>query len=316
MKVLKSQENLPREWAQTAVSIGNFDGVHRGHVAILQRLRSTGLPTVVFTFEPHPMQLLCPLSAPERLTWTERKLELLERQNVDAVVLWQTTTEMLRWTAVEFFERILRRQLHATSIVEGSTFTFGRNREGTPERLKALCQTQGLTLEIVGSQMAQGEAISSSRIRRILREGNVQLANAMLTEPYRIRGRIVSGEGRGRKIGFPTANLAEIDTLLPAYGVYAGRAILADGRTFQAAVNLGPNLTFGEETPKVEIHLLDFSEDLYGQELQVEFHTHLRDLTPFSSPEALVAQIQQDVAAVRRSLENPSAATGHHQPSV
>lgn len=298
MLVWNPSEPFPAEFASTAVAIGNFDGVHRGHAEILRQLKETGLKTVVFTFEPHPMQLLCPLTAPERLTWTERKVELLEAQGVDCVVVCPTSLEMLQWSAREFFDRVLRKALRAKSVVEGSTFTFGRNREGSPQTLLRLCQEYGLQAHIVESQHLHGETISSSRVRRILRDGDIALANEMLTAPYRIRGRVVNGERRGRLLGFPTANLADVDTLLPAFGAYAGRAYSEFG-IHAAAICIGPNVTFQEDTPKVEIHLLDFTGDLYDKTLQVEFLARLRPLTQFSSPEALMAQLKQDVADVR-----------------
>jgi riboflavin kinase/FMN adenylyltransferase len=302
MHIIRHLEALPASARGGAVSIGNFDGVHRGHVAIVQKLleraKAVGGPAIVFTFDPHPVRILRPEQSPPPLTWTERKAELLASQGVDWIVAFPTDEELLQLSASEFFGRIVQSCLAAKALVEGPNFYFGHNREGTIERLRQLCIESNTSLDIVPPVKVDGEIVSSSRVRDLIRAGNVDEANGLLSAPYRIRGMVTHGAGRGAKIGFPTANLSAIDTLLPAHGVYAGRAIVGDSQ-YLAAINLGPSPTFGDAMVRVEIHLLDFSEALYGQPLEVDFLARLRDIRPFASAAALVEQLRLDVEQVK-----------------
>jgi riboflavin kinase/FMN adenylyltransferase len=232
------------------------------------------------------------------LTWTERKAQLLAELGGDRIVADPTDRELLGLSAAEFFRRIVVDALAARAVVEGPNFFFGHNREGNVEVLGRLCTAAGMTLDVVEPLVVDGEVVSSSRIRRLVSEGNVAGAARLLTAPYRIRGMVTHGAGRGATIGFPTANLEAIDTLLPAGGVYAGRAWLG-GEPRAAAINLGPNPTFGEHALKVEVHVLDFDDALYGQPLEVEFVQRLRAIQSFASPQALVEQLRKDVAATR-----------------
>jgi riboflavin kinase/FMN adenylyltransferase len=294
-----------------AVAIGNFDGVHWGHARIVERLvesaRRSGGPAIVFTFDPHPVRLLRPNDAPPPLTWTDRKAELLGALGVDAMIAYPTDEALLKLAAEEFFQKIVVDALAAKAMVEGPNFRFGRNRTGTIESLEKLCNSAGVSLEIVAPIERDGDYISSSRIRRLIADGAVGQARTMLTEPYRIRGMVAHGAGRGVTIGFPTANLEAIDTLLPADGVYAARArtsggrMNGDGATFYpAAVNVGPNPTFGEHAKKVEAHLIGFEGSLYGEPLELDFLTRLREITRFAGIEELKEQLNRDVEAARR----------------
>lgn len=303
MHIIRSLDAFPIAARGGAVSIGNFDGVHRGHVAIVRRLleraEAVGGPAIVFTFDPHPVRLLRPEQSPPPLTWTERKAELLKAQGVDWIVAYPTDEALLELSAVDFFEKIVRGKLAAKALVEGPNFFFGHNREGTIERLNQLTGDAGISLDIVQPVVVDGAIVSSSRVRELVRAGNVEQARELLSAPYRIRGMVTHGAGRGAKIGFPTANLSGVDTLLPAAGVYAGQAWIGD-EGHPAAINLGPSPTFGDAMIRVEVHLLDYNETLYGQPLEVDFLARLRDIRPFASPAALVEQLQQDVAEVRR----------------
>jgi riboflavin kinase / FMN adenylyltransferase len=301
--IIRHLEQLPESARGGAVAIGNFDGVHRGHRRIVERLleraRELGRAAVVFTFDPHPVRLLRPEECPPPLTWTERKAELLAALGVDRVVAYPTDEALLALSPQEFFERIIVGALSAKAVVEGPNFYFGHNREGNVERLRELTATAEMTLDVVEPVVAEGEVVSSSRIRRLVAAGDVAAAARLLTAPYRIRGMVTHGAGRGAHLGFPTANLEAVDTLLPVAGVYAGRAWI-DGRGWAAAINLGPNPTFGEHALKVEVHLLDFDEALYGQPLEVEFLERMRDIQSFASTEELVRQLRVDVVAARR----------------
>jgi riboflavin kinase / FMN adenylyltransferase len=303
MHIIRSLDAFPAAARGGAVSIGNFDGVHRGHVAIVRRLleraEAVGGPAIVFTFDPHPVRLLRPEQSPPPLTWTERKAELLAAQGVDWIVAYPTDEALLQLSAVEFFEQIVRGKLAAKALVEGPNFFFGHNREGTVERLAELAGDAGVSLDVVQPVVVGGAIVSSSRVRELVRMGEVEQAKELLSAPYRIRGMVTHGAGRGAKIGFPTANLSAVDTLLPALGVYAGRAWVGDS-SFPAAINLGASPTFGDAMIRVEVHLIGHSEALYGQPLEVDFLARLRDIRPFESPGALVEQLRADVEQVKR----------------
>jgi riboflavin kinase/FMN adenylyltransferase len=317
MHIIRHLETLPAGARGGAVAIGNFDGVHVGHVAIVRRLleraAAVGGPAIVFTFDPHPVRLLRPEQCPPPLTWTERKAELLAAQGVDWIVAYPTDEALLQLSAQAFFDRIVREALAARALVEGPNFYFGHNREGTIERLNKLTAAAGMSLDIVRPVEIDGAIVSSSRVRDLIRRGDVQEANRLLASPYRIRGMITHGAGRGAKIGFPTANLGAIDTLLPAQGVYAGRAwippasravlgpeLSALHSSYPAAINLGPSPTFGDATPRVEVHIVGLDEPLYGQPLEVDFLARLRDIRPFESPAALAEQLRRDIEQVKQ----------------
>jgi riboflavin kinase/FMN adenylyltransferase len=302
LQLIRDLNKLPSAARGGAVAIGNFDGVHRGHAQLVARLiaqaRQVGGPAVVFTFDPHPVRILRPEQAPPPLTWTDRKAQLLAELGVQWIVAYPTDEALLSLTDRQFFERIVRDRLDARALVEGSNFYFGRDRMGTIDVLRTLCDESGLLLEIVQAVQCEGAPVSSSRIRSLLMQGDVASAARLLTRPYRIRGMVTHGAGRGSKIGFPTANVAAIDTLLPAHGVYAGCAIFGD-RRWPAAINLGPAPTFSELSAKVEVHLIGADLDLYHQPLEVEFLERLRDIQAFAGVDALVAQLQRDVQAAR-----------------
>ena len=303
MKLFRSLEHLPARLRGGAVSIGNFDGVHHGHARIVQRLLTKAAavqgPAIIFTFDPHPVRLLRPHEAPPPLTWTERKTALLGDLGIDAVIAYPTDEELLSLSPQAFFDRIVRDALQAKAMIEGPNFYFGHKRAGDIALLKTLCQSAGLSLEVVEPLVEGGEFVSSSRIRQMIQQGDVAGAASKLTQPYRIRGLVTHGAGRGHKIGFATANVEAIDTLLPALGVYAGRAITTT-QSWPAAINIGPNPTFGEHALKVEVHLIGFEGTLYGQPLEVDFLARLRDIQPFGSVDALKAQLASDVAAAAR----------------
>ena len=300
MQLIRDLTTLPQRLRGGAVAIGNFDGVHRGHAQIIERLlvnaRAVGGPAIVFTFDPHPVRLLRPAAAPPPLTWTDRKAQLLAALGVDAVIAYPTDEDLLRLEPADFFLQIVVEQLNARAMVEGSNFYFGHNRTGTIDVLRALTAAAGVSLEVVPPVEIAGDIVSSSRVRALIAAGQIAEADALLTQPYRIRGMVVHGAGRGVKLGFGTANVDAIDTLLPAPGVYAGRVELA-GSTWTAAIHIGPNSTFGEHAVKVEVHLVGWHEPLYGQPLEVDFLQQLRGTQRFDSVEALKAQLQRDVAA-------------------
>ncbi len=303
MPIVRNLNQLTDAARGGAIAIGNFDGVHLGHQRIVHRLleraQEVNGPAIVFTFDPHPAMILRPDECPPPLTWTERKAELLAQHGVDKIVAYPTDERLLQLTAQQFFDEIVCDALDARAMVEGPNFFFGHKREGNIQRLAEMTRAAGISLDIVEPYQQAGQLVSSSRVRRLIADGEVADAAEMLSAPYRIRGMVTHGAGRGAQLGFATANLDAVDTLLPKTGVYAGRAWV-NSTARAAAISLGPNPTFGERHLKVEVHLLDFNETLYGQPLEVEFFKRLRDIISFESQEKLIAQLQQDVIQVRK----------------
>jgi riboflavin kinase/FMN adenylyltransferase len=293
--------DIPAAYRGGCVSIGNFDGVHRGHRRIvetlLRRAQEANRPAVVFTFDPHPITILRPEHAPPPLTTSARKVELLGEFGIDCALLYPTDRALLDLTPDEFFTRIVQGELQATGLVEGPNFFYGHKRAGNVETLRRSCEGAGLSFDAVEPIRLEGQLVSSSEIRGLIAKGDVYTAAELLGRDYDVEGVVTQGAGRGRTIGIPTANLTAVKTLLPADGVYAGAAFVA-GRRVAAALNLGPNPTFAEQARKLEVHLLDFSGDLYGRTLRVEFWERLRETVRFEGVEQLKAQIAVDIRRV------------------
>lgn len=306
MQLIQSVSQLPAAARRGVISIGNFDGVHVGHAQLVSQLVATAQAKstcgAVLTFQPHPAAILRPESAPIPLTTTQRRAELLGRLGVGYVVVLDCRSGLLGLSAEEFFQQIIVESLDARAIVEGPNFYFGKNRGGNPARLAELCDQHGVELQIVRPTADAVGMVSSTRVRQLIASGDVDAANRYLTAPYRISGIVGEGDGRGRILGFPTANLAEIPMLVPAEGVYAGRAH-ACGRTHGAAVHIGPNPTFSGTVAKVEVHLLDFGGDLYGSALEVELLARVREIATFSSPAELKEQLEKDVSRAREIVK-------------
>lgn len=297
---------VPPGFTGGAVTVGNFDGVHLGHralVAAAARWASRlGGPVVAVTFDPPPYSVLVP-DAPARppLTTVADRAELLRAAGADRVIVYRPDRELLALPPAAFVRDVLLGQLGATAVVEGYDFRFGRGRAGDTALLRELCAAAGVGFEEVPPLTDDGGPVSSSRVRAALLGGNVEAAAALLGRPYRIAGTVVGGARRGRTIGFPTANLGDVPTVLPGTGVYAVRAVVG-AASLPAAANVGPNPTFGEDARKVEVHLIDFTGDLYGEVLAVEFVAKLRDTRPFSGAAELAAQLGRDVIEARARL--------------
>jgi riboflavin kinase/FMN adenylyltransferase len=269
-----------------AVAVGTFDGVHRGHQRVIEAAKASGLPTTVVTFDPHPRIVLG--NQVELLTTLERRLELLEALGVEALVV-PFTPELALATPEEFAESVLKR-LGATVVAAGENFRFGRGRTGDMDTLARL------GFEVRRVPLVEG--VSSSRIRQLVRAGEIEGAAALLGRPPEVEGTVVSGDARGGTLGYPTANLAvPAELIVPAYGIYAGEAA-----GHRAAVSIGVNPHYGGEERRVEAFLLDFEGDLYGQRLSVELWQRLRDERAFGSEQELVEQISRDVEAARAAL--------------
>lgn len=293
-----------------AVAIGNFDGVHRGHAALLSELhrqaQAINGPAIALTFDPHPIELLRPGQTPPRLTTPEDRTRLLHELGADHVLILRATQELLSLRAADFFTQVIQGHFDAQSLVEGTNFGFGRGREGDVATLARLCEPAGIRLTVVPPVILDSGEVSSSRIRAALTSGNVREAAALLGRPYRLHGLVGHGQHRGQQLGFPTANLDQLRTLVPGEGVYAVR-VPHEGKNWPAAANVGPNPTFGEIARKVEIHLIGFQGDLYGRPLTVDFIERLRDTRPFKSVAELVEQLRHDIEQARRIANDEEA---------
>lgn len=300
-QIISDPQDYPSSLHGAAVAVGNFDGVHRGHARLIAKLidtaREVGGPAVVLTFDPPPQAVLVPDRPwPAPLTPIARRAELLGALGVEALVAAPTDQGLLSLSAREFFQRIIVDQLRAGAMVEGPNFRFGRDRAGDTRLLAELCQGAGIKFSVAeATQDAEG-LISSSRIRGLLAAGDVASANGMLTQPYELTGLVGDGARRGRQLGFPTANLTQIKSLIPAHGVYAG-SVQLQSKEFPAAVNIGPNPTFDDEQSKVEVHIIGWEGTLYGQLLSCKLMSRIRDVLKFSSLENLRNQIRKDIAA-------------------
>lgn len=300
--------SLSRDWQSLEsvqggyASIGNFDGVHRGHQAMLNvltsRARAENVPAIAVTFDPHPIALLKPDATPPALTTIHHRAELLHRFGVDVTLVLPTDLALLALTAEQFFETIVLEKLKARGLVEGPNFFFGRGRSGNITVLRTLCGNHGLSFDVAPPATVDEQLVSSSVIRSLLETGDMAHAVRLLGHNYRLSGRVGRGAQRGRTIGFPTANLVDVRTLIPANGVYAGVTVI-DRVRHPAAINIGPNPTFGESAQKIEVHLLDFQGNLYEQTLAIDFLERIRDVRRFASAEELKSQLAQDVENVR-----------------
>jgi riboflavin kinase/FMN adenylyltransferase len=316
MQVIRDASSCPAPPEGTVVSIGAYDGVHRGHRAVIARVRdlakSRGLQTAVVTFDRHPAAVVRPDSAPPLLTDLEQKLELLEATGVDYTYVIHFDEARSKEPAEDFVDEVLVQCLRARAVVVGADFHFGHRRRGNVAMLEEIGVTSGF--DVIGIDLVDVDGVPASRhedrvsstvIRGALREGRLPDANRMLGRNYEVRGTVVDGDKRARDLGFPTANVAvPPEICLPADGIYAGWYARPDGELTPAALSLGRRPTFYEhaDTSLLEAHLLDFDDDLYGESARVQFVERLRDELKFDSVDALVAQMTIDVDRTRSLL--------------
>lgn len=304
---LSLDDVVPPSCRGGAVTIGNFDGVHRGHQALVaetqRQARTLPGPAVAVTFDPHPLQLLRPEAFLPVLSTLEHRGAWLHQAGADHVLVLQTSPAWLRLSARDFFERIVVAGFEARRVVEGFNFFFGQGREGNVETMQRFCREAGRPLTVLAPIEWEDKPVSSSRVRKELVAGDVATAAILLGRPYRLSGLVSTGHRRGQTLGFPTANLESVQTIVPGNGVYAVRALVGD-QAWPAAANVGPNPTFGEQERKIEVHLIGFQGDLYGQTLHVDFLRKLRDVRGFAGPADLEEQIRRDLqTAVQATRE-------------
>jgi len=303
MQVLRGFDSLARPFPAPVVTVGNFDGVHLGHRAILDKVvaeaRARHGTAVVLSFDPHPSRILAPERAPRLLTTPEQKFALLEAAGVDAVLITPFTLEFSRLSPQAFVEEIVHQRLNAAAVCIGANFRFGHRQAGDAALLAELAKQLGFSLHVVEPVVVRGQVVSSSVIRRLISEGDVRAAARLLGRAFALTGGVQRGEGRGRQLGFPTLNFVPDQECLPPNGVYVTETVL-NGDLHPSATNVGVRPTFDGSRLLVESHLLDFSDNVQPERLEVLFHDRLRDEKKFPSADALKAQIAADVTAARR----------------
>ncbi|GAB3091396.1 bifunctional riboflavin kinase/FAD synthetase [Micromonospora schwarzwaldensis] len=307
MQRWRGYEAAPGGWGRSVVTIGVFDGVHQGHQATIghavARARELGVKSVVVTFDPHPAEVVRPGSHPAVLTEPARKAELIEALGVDVLCVVPFTAEFSRLPAEAFVHDILVEHLHAALVVVGDNFRFGHRAAGDVALLERLGRTFGFGVEGAPLVVGAGTVFSSTYIRSCVDAGDVRAAAAALGRPHRVEGVVVRGDQRGRELGYPTANLlTHRYAAVPADGVYAARLVRRGSDPLAAAVSIGTNPTFSGRERRVEAYALDFSGDLYGERLALDFVAHLREQRTYDAIEPLVAQIAEDVERTRRAV--------------
>jgi len=303
---LDSRNPMPETLRGAIVALGNFDGFHLGHQAVvgeaLAWAKAEGRPCIVATFDPHPVRVFQPDAEPFRLTTLDQRQDLFAAAGADAMLVFHFDRAMASTPAEGWVRDMLAGAIGAAGVVTGEDFTFGQGRQGNPGVLRDIGATCSMGARAVGAVLERGEPVSSSRIRTALKSGDCETATRLLTRPFAIRHTVQHGDKVGRTIGFPTANLALGAYLRPRYGIYAVTGLLPDGRRLLGAANLGIRPSFDPPKELFEPFFFDFSEDLYGQEIEVALHHFLRPEAKFDSLDALVAQMNRDCAKARELL--------------
>lgn len=303
---LDHREPVPEPLRGAMIALGNFDGFHLGHQAVVSAAvewaRAEGRPAIVATFDPHPVRHFRPDTPPFRLTTLDQRQELFEAAGAAAMLVFHFDVDLAATSAEDFVLGLLGERLGAAGVVTGEDFTFGRGRGGNPEVLVRLGREAGIGVRAVGPVQSDGEVVSSSRIRDALRDGDCETATRLLTRPFAIRGTVEHGDKRGRTIGYPTANLQLGAYLRPRYGIYAVTGRIADGRVVPGVASLGVRPMFDPPKELLEPFFFDFSEDLYGQEIEVALHRFLRPEAKFAGLDELTTQMARDCDAARAVL--------------
>lgn len=321
MQRWRGQDDIPTDWGRCVLTIGVFDGVHRGHAELIARAvtaaRARGVPTVLMTFDPHPMEVVFPGSHPAQLTTLSRRAELVEELGIDVFLVMPFTADFMKLTPDRYIHELLVERLHVLDVVVGENFTFGKKAAGTVATLRKAGERLGFSVESVSlvAERHQSESVtySSTYIRACVDAGDVVAAEEALGRPHRVEGVVVRGDGRGRHLGYPTANIAPpMHSAIPADGVYAAwftvlghgtvTGSVIPGERYPAAVSIGTNPTFSGRTRTVEAFVLDTTADLYGQHVAVDFVARIRGQEKFGSVDDLIEAMGRDTVKARAIL--------------
>jgi riboflavin kinase/FMN adenylyltransferase len=306
MERLTLDQPLPDRLRGSILALGNFDGFHLGHQAVVNRAVARGhherRPVIVATFDPHPVRFFKPQVPPFKLTSLDQRLSLFAHAGADAMLVFRFDAELAATTAEDFVAKLLAERIGAAGVVTGDDFTFGKGRGGNVEVLKSLGAKVGIAAETVPPVLLDGTRISSGRIREALAAGDPGTATRLLSRPFAVEAVVERGDGRGRDLGYPTANLRLGDYQRPAYGIYAAHVRLEDEREFPAVASLGVRPTFEPPVELLEAHLFDFDDDLYGRAIEVALHAYIRPEAKFDNLDALAARMREDEVEARELL--------------
>jgi riboflavin kinase/FMN adenylyltransferase len=305
MQLITDLSAIKTPIARSVLTLGNFDGLHIGHQElvrmVIKRAGELDAVSMVVTFRPHPLKVLAPEKCPALISIYEEKIRLFERLGIDVLVKIPFTLDFSSMSPEAFVKDILCGLLGAREIFVGYNYRFGKGRSGTTETLRTLGRECGFVVREIDQISLDGEVISSTKIRDLLRNGEVEHAARLLGRNYAITGIVIKGDGRGKELGFPTANIAPKHAIVPSNGVYAVRLDVRENR-YEGVANIGVRPTFGKEQPAIEVHIFDFNEDIYGEEISVFFIGKLRDERKFGSAVELIEQIRADIIAARKIL--------------
>jgi len=309
MRIWNGIESYPEDTPPVVCTIGNYDGVHLGHQEILRRVveeaETRGAPSLLITFSPHPLSVVAPEREPKRLQSRGQKLESLRQSGLSDVLILSFTAELARLGGQAFFDQLLAERIRFASIHVGENFAFGHRREGDVDLLRTIGAGRGFEVHGVAPVVQNDRVISSTAIRQALADGEVRLAREMLGRPHAIAGEVVRGDGRGHSLSCPTANVESENEVLPRAGVYVTESMVIAGR-FPSVTNVGVRPTFDGERLTLETHLLEFTDDLYHEQIEVQFLERLRDEERFDDPNALADQLARDRAAATAFFQNQS----------
>lgn len=309
MLLITDLDSITKPFTNSVITLGNFDGLHLGHQGLIRmvigRAREIQGQSMVVTFRPHPLKILAPEKCPPLISIYEEKIKLFEKLGIDVLVKIPFTLNFAEMSPKEFVKTILCDLLGAKEIYVGFNYRFGKGRKGTTQTLKAMGEKFGFRVNEVEQISLNNEVISSTKIRQLLKAGEVGHAAGLLGRPYAITGIVIKGDSRGKTLGFPTANIASRHTIIPSNGVYAVRLFVRD-KHYDGIVNIGVRPTFDKHAFAIEAHVFDFHEDLYGEEITIFFIKKLRQEKKFDSSDALIAQITRDISEAKKVLaQNP-----------
>jgi riboflavin kinase/FMN adenylyltransferase len=313
MQIIQKLDQLKRQFPYPVVTLGNYDGVHLGHQQIFRQVIESAYQhsgtAIIFTFEPHPLQVLSPETCPPLLNTFRRKMELFESFGIDVVICAEFTRKFAAIPPEGFVKEILVEGVGVRDVLVGYDYAFGKGKEGTTEALRRMSDKYGFQVTVVPAYTLNEEIVSTTRIRELVQAGRMEGVRRMLGRSYATEGIVVPGDHRGKELGFPTANLEARNEIYPKQGVYAVQ-VEHGGRLLDGVMNIGTHPTFGEGKVTIEVHIFDFNEEIYGEFVRVLYAKRLRDEVAFETKEALISQIQMDVEQTKEILRNRIQGSG------